>query len=302
MQNCFIINTKAGRSSKLKRLAEGLRSTSADFKIYRTKGPGDATRFIRKYCSEHPDEKIRFYACGGDGTLNEVVNGVVGFPNAEISAYPCGSGNDFVKYYGAGRFMDIERLIKAEAHPVDLIKTGDRYSINVVNCGFDTYACKTMNQIKKKPIIGGKNAYYCGVAKSVVAAMKTEALVYADDELLNEDGSMLLCSIANGRYYGGSFMCAPLAENDDGLLEVCLVKPLSRVKFATMVKAYENGEHLSDPRFAEYVVYRRCKKVQLQGSEGFAVTIDGELVEGTEFTCEIIKGGIKFAAPDYKPE
>ena len=132
--------------------------------------------------------------------------------------------------------------------------------------------------------------------------MKTEALVYADDELLNENGSMLLCSIANGRYYGGSFMCAPLAENDDGLLEVCLVKPLSRVKFATMVKAYENGEHLSDPRFAEYVVYRRCKKVQLQGSEGFAVTIDGELVEGTEFTCEIIKGGIKFAAPDYKPE
>ncbi len=301
MTNCFIINSAAGKSAGMQQLAVSLRNVSADFKIYRTKAHLDATRFIRKYCTEHPDEKIRFYACGGDGTLKEVINGAVGFKNAEVACYPCGSGNDFVKYYGGReRFLDIEELINAPAVPIDLIKTGDVYSVNVVNCGFDTYACKTMNEIKKKPLIGGKNAYYSGVIKSFVSAMRTEAMVYADGELLNEDGELLLCTIANGSHYGGSFKCAPRAENDDGLMELCLVKPISRAKFITLIGSYEKGNHLEDPRFSQYIMYRRCKRVDIVGGEDFAVTIDGELVMGKEFTCEIIPSAVNFVVPELK--
>lgn len=301
MKNCFIINTRAGKNSGLRDLAEDLKNTSADFKIYRTKGPLDATRFIRKYCTEHPAEKIRFYACGGDGTLSEVVNGVVGFENAEVACFPCGSGNDFVKYYGGReRFFDVEKLITAPAVPVDLMKIGDKYSINVINCGLDTYACKTMNEIKKKPIIGGKNAYYSGVVKSFISNMKTNAMVYADGELLNEEGELLLCTAANGTHYGGSFRCAPRSKNNDGLIELCLVKPISRAKFITLVGSYEKGNHLEDPRFAEYIMYRRCKKVTFQGDEDFVATVDGELCFGSELTIEIVPNAIRFAVPDYK--
>lgn len=301
MKNCFIINSAAGKTSGMKQLAAELRTTNHEFKIYRTKGPMDATRFIRKYCTEHPDERIRFYACGGDGTLKEVVNGVVGFENAEVGCYPGGSGNDFVKYYGGKeRFMNVDQLINAPTVAVDLIRMGDEYSVNVINCGFDTYACKTMNEIKKKPVIGGKNAYYSGVVKSLACAMETNAYVYADGELLNEDGKLLLCTAANGRYYGGSFLCAPRAENDDGLIELCLVKPISRAKFVTLVGSYKSGNHLTDPRFAEYIVYRRCKKVEFVGDENFAITVDGELIQGSSFSCEIVPEAVKFALPPMK--
>ncbi len=299
MTNCFIINSSAGRRDNMHALAESLRGVAEEFKIYRTKGPLDATRFIRTYCTNHPDEKIRFYACGGDGTLNEVINGVVGFKNAEAACYPCGSGNDFVKYYGGKeRFLDLERLINAPAVPVDLIDVNGTYSINVVNAGLDAYACKTMGEVKKMPFIGGKNAYYFGVAKSLAVAMRTKAFVYADGELLNEDGEFMLAALANGKYYGGSFCCAPYSVNDDGLMEVCLIKPIPRAKFLTLVKVYEAGKHFEDPRFSDLMIYKRCKKVEIRSDEEVAVTIDGELVLGKRFTCEIAPRAIKFAVPN----
>ncbi len=298
MTNCFIINTSAGNKKRLTKLAQSLRNTNKDFKIYKTKEPLDATRFIKNYCTEHPNEKIRFYACGGDGTLKEVINGAYGFENVEVGCYPCGSGNDYVKYYGGKeRFLDIDALINAPSVPVDLIKINDMYSINVVNCGFDAYACKTMNEVKKKPVIGGNNAYYFGVAKSLTCAMKTNALCYADDELLNEEGELMLCTLANGSHYGGSFNCAPRSVNDDGLIELCLVKPLSHPQFVAMVGSYKSGNHLEDNRFSEYIMYRRCKKVQFMSEENIAVTIDGELVTGKNFDCEIVPKGIKFILP-----
>ena len=79
------------------------------------------------------------YACGGDGTANEVLHGLIGFENASMTCYPCGSGNDYVKYYGgAEKFLDIEALLAGEEHRVDVMRMGHRYAINVINFGFDT--------------------------------------------------------------------------------------------------------------------------------------------------------------------
>lgn len=299
MMNCFIINSSAGNGRAMPELATALKHSGVDFKIYRTKSPLDATRFVRKYCTEHPDEEVRFFACGGDGTLKEVVNGAVGFKNVEIGCYPCGSGNDFVKYYGSRkRFTDIKRLVKAPTVQIDLIKIGDIYSVNVANFGFDAFACRTMNEVKGKPIIGGKNAYYFGVMKGLFNAMQTEAKVYADGKLLNEDGTLLLCTAANGSHYGGAFNCAPKALNNDGLMELCLVKPMSRTKFVKLVNSYKNGNHLEDPNFSEYITYCRCKKAEFKADEDFAVTIDGELAVGNSFTCEVIPKAINFILPE----
>ena len=133
-----------------------------------------------------------------------------------------------------------------------------------------------------------------------IASLASAAMVYADGELLNENGELLLCTVANGSHYGGSFNCAPRAKNDDGLIELCLVKPISRAKFVTLVSSYEKGNHLEDPRFSEYIMYRRCKRVDLVGGDDFAVTVDGELVMGKEFTCEIVPSAIKFVVPELK--
>ena len=134
MKHIFVINPAAGPKSSEEFVKNQLEAIGAlDIsEIYVTKGPKDATNFVRTRCAESPDEQLRFYACGGDGTLCEVVAGVVGFDNAEMTCYPCGSGNDYVKYYGGKDvFLDLKSLINSEATPVDLMKVCGRYSINI---------------------------------------------------------------------------------------------------------------------------------------------------------------------------
>ena len=232
MKTYFIVNPHSGKGNALAEITEKLKGCKLPFEIYKTTDRNDATEFVKKICTDNPDEIFRFCACGGDGTLNEVINGAVHFENAEVTCYPCGSGNDYVKYYGGkDRFMDVEELMTAPAKAIDLIKVGDRYSINVVNFGFDTEVCVTMEKVKSKALIGGRNAYTTGVVKAVLTAMKTKGNVYADGELLNEKNRFLLCTVANGKYIGGRFCCAPRSLNDDGLLEVCLAKKISRFTF-----------------------------------------------------------------------
>ncbi len=302
MKIYFIVNPASGQGKAYRTIEKKLEDVSFEYEIYMTEGPLDATRFVKEKCEEYKDETLRFIACGGDGTLNEVVNGAYGYENAEISCCPCGSGNDYVKYYGSDNFTDVNALVTAPAYPVDLIKVGDTYSINVVNFGFDTCVLKTMLKVKRMKIIGGRNAYNTGVVTAVITAIKNKAELYADGELLNKDGKFLLCTVANGSYIGGRFCCAPKSKNNDGLIDVCAFKPLSRFKLVKLIDAYEKGEHLDDPRFKLIVKYRRCRKLEVVAPEGFSISVDGELREINKFTCEIVPSAVKFAAPGYKAE
>ena len=202
MKHIFVINPAAGKEdsyANLQALLQGYEG-KVDYELYATQAPGDATAYIRKRCTEHPNERMRFYACGGDGTLNEVVNGVVGMPNASLGCYPCGSGNDFVKYYGgAARFLDIDALLNATEAPIDVMRVGDRYSLNVTHFGFDTAVTRTMEKYRHKKLLGGKRAYTMGIAAALIGAMKNDCTVFVDGERLN-DGKILLCTVSNGRY------------------------------------------------------------------------------------------------------
>lgn len=298
MKHIFIVNPAAGRSDKSREISDFVSSNNINAEVYTTKYAGDAAAYVKEWCGAHPDEPVRFYACGGDGTLNEVASGVVSFPQASISAYPCGSGNDYVKYYGgAEAFLDIKALMEGEEVPVDLMKIGDRYCINVCNFGFDAKVAKVMIKVKRKKIIGGKNAYYTGVVAALINAMRNRCKVTVDGERIGGKDVMLLCTVSNGSYVGGSFKCAPRSLNDDGLLEVCYVKPLSRLKFVQLVALYQAGEHLDSAKFKEIILYRRGKKVDIEAPEGFLLCIDGDIIEGTDFTIEAMNKAIKFAVP-----
>ena len=121
MRYLFIVNPKAGDGVKTAELEKEV-SQLEGCELYQTKGVKDATVYVKKYLSEHPDEEVRVIACGGDGTLNEVVNGAVGFANASVTVYPCGSGNDFVKVYGGQeKFLDVRKLMEANSRPLDLL-------------------------------------------------------------------------------------------------------------------------------------------------------------------------------------
>ena len=306
MKHIFIYNPTAGRdnTARIAALQEKLKNDYPELSIefYPTKAAKDATAYVRSRLEAEPDVKMRFYACGGDGTANEVLHGVIGHENASMTCYPCGSGNDYVKYYGgAARFLDIDALINAEERVVDAMRIGDRYSINVTNFGFDTEVARTMHEVRRKKLIGGKNAYTTGIIKALVTAMKNDCTVWVDGEKLN-DGKMLLCTVSNGRYVGGAYCCAPHSRNDDGLLDVCLVKPLSRLTLIKLIGVYKKGEHLDDPRFKNLITYRRGKSVRVVAPEGFGYTLDGEIVMCNDFTIDICPGAVRFAVPAQKCE
>ena len=301
MKYIFVANPKAGSGEGIEKIRSAIEALPEKDQciMYLTRAVQDATRYVKKCIEDYPGEELRFIACGGDGTINEVFNGVVGADNVSVSCYPCGSGNDFVKAYGGAEvFEDIEKLMHAKTQPLDLLKVGDRYSNNVVNFGFDTTVAITVNEDREKTGHGSKSSYTKGILKALIKSMKNEAKVYADGELLNPDGVFMLCTVANGQYVGGSFKCAPRARTDDGLIEVCLVKTISRLKVPKIIGIYTEGRHLDDPVMKDIVVYRQAKKVEVVAPEGFAYSLDGEIIYENHFTVEIVPGAIKLAVPE----
>jgi len=298
MKFIFVINETAGKKSSAKFIEQQLKTAGEgyDYEVYKTKAPGDAVSFVQKWCTEN-EEPVRFIACGGDGTLNEVVTGAVGFPQAEVSCYPCGSGNDFVKYYGKERFLDLKAHFTAKAQKIDLLRCGDNYSINIANFGFDAYAAYIMAKIKKKPIIGGKLSYISGVVAALFKAMRTKCTVLVDDKPYY-DGDILLCTAANGNFVGGGFKCSPKSVNTDGLLDFCLVKPVSKLTLVRLITAYNKGTHLESPAFQKYLIYSRGKKMEVTAPNGVLLCLDGETYPINHFVVEIMEAALNFAVPE----
>lgn len=298
MKHIFIINPAAGEGSLQKTLEEELKklSPAIDYQFYQTKGPRDATAFVQEYCLKNPEEQVRFYACGGDGTVSEVADGLVGTSkNASMTVYACGSGNDYIKYYGTKEdFTDISSLVNGVETSIDLMKVGDRYAINVTNFGFDTKVAKVGNRLKGK--LGAK-AYTVGVVAALFSAMWTNCTITADGEEICSK-KFLLCSVANGKYVGGQYQCAPRSKNDDGLLEVCVIKTISHPKFVSILKPYTLGKLLDIPKHQKIVTYRQAKKVHVKAKKsGFQFSLDGEIVAMDEFDIEIVPGALRFAVP-----
>jgi len=300
LKHIFVVNPAAGKYDHTKEIKKALEvcGNAYDYSVYVTKGQQDAVHFVNEWCETHPEEKVRFYACGGDGTIHEVAQAVCGRENASFTAYPCGSGNDFVKYYGGkSRFEDISRLLNGKEERIDAISVNGHLCVNAVSFGFDSAVCKMMQKIKRYPLIGGKNAYYVGAFLALFYAMRTKCRVCADGEELAAK-EILLCSVANGRYVGGSFKCAPRALNDDGLLEVCCVKPIFPLRFFTLIGPYSRGEHLEAPQFRKIVTYRKSKKVEITAKGDFWLSLDGELANNNKARIEVLPGALRFAVPE----
>lgn len=298
MRHIFIVNPAAGSHDCTAEVKERLKAFDGkiDYEIYSTLGRGNATEFVLKTC-EDKSEQYRFYACGGDGTLNEVVCGVVGHDNASVSVLPCGSGNDFIKYYGtADDFNDLDSLINGVDHNIDVMKVADKYSVNVVNFGFEPAVVKTLEKVKRIKFMTGKKAYFVGIFTALINAMKTRAAVFVDGVRVGKD-CLLLGSIANGRYVGGSFKCAPKSLDDDGLMEVCIVNKISRLKFINLIGLYKDGTHLDSPKAVGIIGYAKGKVVEVIGDEELCYCIDGELHFAKNFKVEILKRAINFSVP-----
>ncbi len=299
MKHVFVINPASGSKNHYDDVCNEIDKflRKEEYVVYKTKGIGDAISFVKEYIETHKNDTIRFYACGGDGTLNEVVNGAVGYQNVEVTNYPIGSANDFLKYFKDKDFSNLDNLIKGTAVDIDLLKINDRYVVNIFNVGFDAKVVDLQRKIKKFPLLGGSLSYKLGVFLSLFGKLAHKAQITVDDELVF-DGQMVLCAVANSICYGGGYYCAPLAKIDDNILDVCFVSKLSVMKFAKIVKVYKNGKHLEDERTKPYVTYKQGTKVKIDLEKPLFYSIDGELGKSKNIVLEVIPKVCRFVIPN----
>ena len=300
MKHVFIINPAAGKKDSTEYIRNILsKRNDIEYEIYNTKGLGDATKFVTELCESNHEEFYKFYACGGDGTVNEVVNGIVKYPNASFTVYPCGSGNDFVKASKNYDFTDINALIDGEMIDIDLIKVNGKYSANIVNAGFDAATAHRMVKFKRWPLVSGKMAYNLAIVVSLLREMKHKGKIYVDDELVF-DGDFLLTAACNGICCGGGFYFAPNASIENGLIEQLVVKKISRLKFISYVKYIKKGTYQEQEKLKKYISVYKVKKIKIETEKNVVYAVDGETQETKQIEIEICPKIVKFYRPKVK--
>ena len=303
MKHIFVVNPAAGKGKKLPALLSAItyacEETGVEYEIYHTTTVWDGTRFVREKCEKNPELPMRFYACGGDGTLFEVLNGAVGHANAEIAVIPQGTGNDFIKSFSTSQyFTDVKRQILGRSEKLDLIRYGNRYCLNVLNVGFDCDVVQRVSEIKRSMLVPSKMAYIMSIADVFTKPLGKNFKILIDDEELIER-EFMLAALANAHYYGGGFHVAPNAYLNDGYMDLCLVDRVTRKQFIGIIGKYKAGQHIDAEGNSLYpfLHYRRCKKVVIEAPAPMGICGDGEVSPAKSVTVEIVPKAIAFSAP-----
>jgi len=304
MRHIFIVNPKSGKGNVHNKFMQELREREAE--VYLTKSADDAERYIRNMCESNSKEYFRFYSCGGDGTLNNVLNGIVGFDNAEAAAIPLGSGNDFIRSFGlpAERFSNIDAQLSGSAVTVDVIKYQDvtgnaelRYAFNMFNIGFDCDVVVNMTAVKKIPFVRGAFAYLLSILLTLIKKEGAELDIDFDDGT-NYNGRVLFTTIGNGAYCGGGIKGLPNAELDDGLMDVCVVKDVSRRVIFSLLPKYAKGTHLETEIAKEIIDYKKCKSLTVKNcKDKWFISVDGEINTVGKVHFEIVPNAVRFSLP-----
>lgn len=278
----IILNPNAGKGGGRRLLApleKILKSRAIRYTLCCTSGPGEATDLAR-----HAKGAI-VVAVGGDGTVNEVVNGLMGL-NKTLGIIPGGSGNDFIKSINVPRDFDsaVATLLKGTTRMVDVgtiewqelaeargeqPEPRRRHFINGIGVGFDAAVAARTTEIK----------YLTGTPLYVAAVLRTLGTYRAPLFEMGINGQTssshnLLIAIGNGRCAGGGFYLTPDASVDDGLLDLCIIDDVKLSTILRLMPKVMRGKHLGEPM----VNYLKTKEFHISSEEPFYVHADGEII------------------------
>ena len=295
MKHLFIINPAAGSRNRTEESSAVIhrtcRARKLRYEIRVSTAPGEATRIARE--AAQTGEEIRIYACGGDGTLNEVMAGAAGFPNAAVTVYSGGSGNDFVKIFDEPKaFFDLHRLMDADEATFDLIRCNGDLAINICSVGLDARIGTDVSRYKRLPLLQGFRAYAASTVVNVVRGIGEHYVVEVNGEVF-DDRHTFVC-VCNGRYYGGGFNPIPEADPSDGLLDVLVVKEVSRTQVPGLIGKYKNGRYKELSHVARYI---KTDCVKITCDRPTPINLDGELRMAQTIEMSVAKEKIRFFYP-----
>lgn len=291
MQTLFLLNPTAGKLDCTRQLPQQLEAAAAraglapdSYAIHTTEYAGHARALARQAAHEaqQSGEELRVYTAGGDGTFNEALCGIRGFANAAVGCLPFGSGNDFLRSYGTREeFLDLDAQLAGSVAEIDLMETSLGLSATICAAGLDAQVAYGIPKFRRLPLCGGEMAYGLSIVEQLCGHIGRTVEYEIDGETLMVD--CLMCAVCNGQAYGGGFMAAPEARPDDGLLDVFIIRKVSRVTIARLLGMYKNGGHFVNGQLtqqaAPYFIHRTAKRVSLRAADGrgpIIATVDGE--------------------------
>ncbi|MCL2443809.1 MAG: hypothetical protein FWD13_10160 [Treponema sp.] len=300
MRHLFIINPVAKRiNGNVKKIKDKLSVFFCEYPdihydIFESRWCRDSLTFIRRYISG-TNETVRIHSIGGNGTLFEVVNSIVGLTNVEVAAYPYGSANAFLRYFGLKNekyFFSIKNQVFDKTIPLDIIRCGNNYGAGFAIAGLEAYTNMKGDEWIAKGMPEDAAYVLAAITKIMSNKPRQKYFIEIDGNKIDEDFFSVL--VANTPCYGKSLSPGSDAHPDDGILDVYLLKSLSKLKLLSGIQFYTRGEYRKKPGL---VSYYKANKIKLSSDEVMCMGIDGQTMYGTSIEYEILPKAINLVCP-----
>ncbi len=292
MKTVFIINPNAGKETVQNKLRAELKSRNIEY--YLTEYAGHAKELAAKIAD--CDEDVRIFSCGGEGTNYEVLNGIVGKENVTLGLVPCGTGNDFLKYFeNNSAFLDMDDQFTGREYFIDLIKVQSEgkeyYSLNSCSAGMDAMVCENAIKFKKLPFLN-KLSYELAILVTLMQKFGKKINFLIDGKEHNGIPS-LFAVCANAPFYGGGYKCAPTANPSDGKLNYSILATRSKLRTVAILGKYKKGTHIN-----LNICHRgECEEIVYKTDSPVAFNIDGEVYRFKEVVCRVVPKALKLWLP-----
>ena len=295
MRHLFLINPTAGKedctpriTAQAKALAEQL---GEEYEIFVSSARGDCTKKAREAGESGIPTKL--YACGGDGTFNECVNGAAKYDNLLLTCIPCGSGNDFIKQFRNPKaFSDLGNFLETETQNVDLMELGDHYAANICSVGLDARIGTSIDAYRRIPLLSGSRAYTASIVVNLMKGIAKPCRVEIGDTVIDKD--MTLVCVCNGSWYGGGYHPVPEASMTDGILDVLVIKKVSLITVAKVISAYQKGKYADYPHL---ISHYRTNSIRITTPEKEPANIDGEMLLTDDLTISVSGEKLRLFVP-----
>jgi diacylglycerol kinase (ATP) len=287
----IIVNPVAG-GGKGRKLFPLIRQKLLDRKVSFHLQFADSAEHVTHLCRQAQNEGYNFIvSCGGDGTHHRALQAMVG-SRFILGFLPIGTGNDFATNLGVREDLDFscDLLLKGTTRKIDVIRveTGE-FLAGVGGIGFDSEVNAIANRISR--FVGGKTAYVFPVLLKTLTYRPKEISLRMDNEF--RQGQVLMVAFGNMKSYGRGMKITPLAEPDDGLLDICWIDPVRTFRLYRFFPTVFSGEHLEMPE----VHYYRSPGTQVESSVPMDLYGDGEFICKTPFALRIVPRALRVLVP-----
>lgn len=275
MKYIFIVNPISGNRKHghlIKNIHHYMEINNYQYEIIITKAKGDATKIAKSFISE---KNIVIYSVGGDGTLNEIVNGIAG-SKVKLGVIPAGSGNDFHKSL---------KTSSRKTRKIDLGIVNDKYFINIASIGIDAEISKNVSIFKKLKFPRSSIYDFSIIYTFFKFKYQNLKIEYKNQKY---ESKYLIVAICNGKYYGGGYKIAPLASFDDNYFDVYFADKVPKFKMLGLINLLKQAKHEESP----VVKKVRLKELTIASDQDIICNYDGETLVSKKLEFKLVKNSI----------